>query len=85
MAQNRDTSKYVLHQGKKIVYIGITNNLERRTAEHEREGMKFTSVEKVGNQTTREAAENWETSRIHQYQDNHDGKTPLYNQNTSGK
>lgn len=85
MAQNRDTSKYVLRQGNKIVYVGITNDLERRTAEHEREGMKFTAVDKIGRQTTREAAEDWETARIHQYQENHGGETPMYNQNSSGK
>ncbi len=85
MAQKRDTSKYVLRQGNKVVYVGITNDLERRTAEHEREGMRFTAVDKIGRQTTREAAEEWETARINQYQENHGGETPMYNQNTSGK
>ena len=85
MAQDRDTSKYVLRQGNKIVYVGITNDLDRRTTEHENEGMKFTAVDKIGRQTTREAAEKWETDRIHQYQANHGGATPKYNKNDSGK
>lgn len=85
MAQDRDTSKYVLRQGNKIVYVGITNDLDRRTTEHENEGMIFTAVDKVGRQTTREAAEKWESDRIHQYQENHHGETPKYNKNDSGK
>lgn len=85
MAQDRDTSKYVLRQGNKIVYVGITNDLDRRTKEHENEGMKFTAVDKIGRQTTREAAEKWESGRIHQYQENHGGATPKYNKNDSGK
>lgn len=46
---NRDTYKYELHNGNKVVYVGITNDLERREAEHRNEGMDFTSITKVGN------------------------------------
>lgn len=82
---NRDTNKYVCRQGNKIVYVGITKDLDRREAEHIRDGMKFTSMTKVGNITTQEAASAWETDRIQTYQQNHGGKTPLYNKNNTGK
>lgn len=82
---NRDTNKYVCRQGNKIVYVGITNDLARREAEHLRDGMKFTSMTKVGNITTPKAASAWETAKIRTYQQNHGGETPLYNKNTSGK
>ena len=53
---NRDTFKYELRRGNRVVYVGITNDLERREAEHRNEGMDFTSLTKVGNKTTRDAA-----------------------------
>ena len=45
----------------------------------------FTSMTKVGNITTRDAAEAWEADRIATYKDNHHGDRPQYNQNDSGK
>ena len=44
---NRDTYKYELRNGNKVVYVGITNDLGRREAEHRNEGMKFTSTTKI--------------------------------------
>lgn len=81
----RNTYKYELHNGNRVVYVGITNDLERREAEHRAEGMNFTSIKKVGNATTRNAAEEWETNRIAMYKENHHGNRPEYNQNDSGK
>ena len=57
---NRNTYKYRLKDGNEIVYYGITNDLERREQEHRSEGMNFTSMEKIGNVTTRDAAGSWE-------------------------
>lgn len=82
---NRDTFKYELRRGNRVVYVGITNNLERRENEHRNEGMDFTSMTKVGHITTRDAAEAWEADRIATYKDNHHGDRPQYNQNDSGK
>lgn len=83
--EERNTSKYELKDGKRVVYVGITNDLERRTKEHKAEGLQFTNVKKVGNSTTRKGAENWETRRIQTYMQNHNGETPKYNKNESGK
>ena len=85
MSTKRNINKYECFQGKKLVYVGITNNLARRKAEHRAEGMEFSSMRKVGRSTTPEAASAWETARIHTYQENHGGNTPPYNKNTSGK
>lgn len=82
---SRDTYKYELRDGNRVVYVGITNDLERRESEHRAEGMDFTSIHKVGNVTTRSAAEDWEAQRIATYKDNHGGDRPKYNQNDSGK
>ena len=83
--KKRDTAKYVLKKGNEIVYVGITNSIERRESEHKAEGMDFSSISKIGKKTTREAAENWEAERIRTYMDNHNGNTPKYNKNSSGK
>lgn len=40
----RNTYKYELRNGNKVVYVGITNDLGRREAEHRNKGMKFTSM-----------------------------------------
>lgn len=82
---NRDTFKYELRRGNRVVYVGITNDLERRESEHRNEGMDFTSLTKIGNKTTRDAAGAWEEDRIAKYKENHNGNRPLYNQNDSGK
>lgn len=82
---NRDTSRYELYQGNKLQYVGITNDLERRTREHQAEGMNFNRVEKVGPAVTRDTANKWESDRIGTYQRNHGGSLPPYNKNTSGK
>lgn len=81
----RDTYRYNLRNGNRIVYKGITNDLERRTAEHQADGMDFTRVEKVGLAVTRDTAEAWEADSIAQYKQNHNGERPLYNKNDSGK
>ena len=81
----RDTRKYELFDGNQLVYVGITNDLNRRTREHQAEGMNFTRVRQVGNASTRQGAGEWEEARIQTYMDNHGGKLPRYNNNTSGK
>lgn len=81
---NRDTNKYVLKDGNKVVYVGITDNPERREAEH-RQDKNFDKMELVGRKSTRDGAEQWEADRIETYMKNHGGDTPKYNKNTSGK
>lgn len=55
----RDTYKYHLKDGKRIVHRGITNDLSRREQEHQAEypGVR---IRQVGRRTTREAALEWE-------------------------
>lgn len=81
----RDTYKYCIKDGREIVYYGITNDLERREQEHRNEGMNFTSMNKVGNVTTQEAAGKWEADNIQRYATQHQGRRPRYNKNNSGK
>ena len=56
---DRDTYKYHLKQGNKVVHRGITNDLRRREAERQRE-FPGSKIEQMGHRTTREAALKWE-------------------------
>ena len=59
MANKRDTYKYHLKQGKKIVHRGITDDLDRRLGEHQQEFPKA-KIKQVGRRTTRDKALEWE-------------------------
>ncbi len=81
----RDTKKYELFEGNRLVYVGISNDIERRANEHRAEGMRFTRVEQVGRASTRQGASDWETARLQTYMDNHGGELPKYNIDPTGK
>ena len=55
----RDTYKYHLKVGNKIVHGGITDDLERREQEHQAKWPKG-HIKQVGRRTTEEAALEWE-------------------------
>lgn len=57
---DRDTYKYRLKKGNKTLQSGITNDLERREKEHQRDRGKDVYLQQVGRRTTREAAREWE-------------------------
>jgi predicted GIY-YIG superfamily endonuclease len=59
----RDTHKYHLKQGNKIIRSGITNDLNRREREHQQEYGNNVHITKVGNATTREGARDWEKNQ----------------------
>lgn len=48
----RNIYKYELKEGNKVVYIGITNNPERRENEHLLEGKVFDKMNIVGRVST---------------------------------
>ena len=56
----RDTYKYHFKQGHRIVHTGITNDLDRREAEHKQNFGGNGHILKVGRATTRDAALEWE-------------------------
>ena len=47
----RDTYKYELTKGNRVVYVGITNDPERREAEHHQD-KDFDKMKIVGNAST---------------------------------
>ena len=84
LMEKRDTYKYELTKGNKVVYVGITNNPERRQAEHQQD-KDFDKMRLIGRASTPKGASEWETRRIQTYMNNHNGNTPKYNQNEHGK
>lgn len=61
MPTDRTTYKYHFKKGNKIVHTGITNDIDRREAEHRSEpGLSKGHIKQVGLRTTREAALEWE-------------------------
>ncbi len=59
MAKERNTYKYHLKLGSKIIDRSITDNLVRREASHQEE-FPGSRVVQVGRRTTRQAALEWE-------------------------
>ena len=62
--KTRDTYKYQFKVGSKIVHDGITNDLERREAEH-RQTWPSGHIKQVGSKTTEDAAREWERDQVH--------------------
>jgi len=79
--KKRDTYIYQLKEGRKIVYVGITNNPNRRAIEHDNTGKEFTHVLLIRGPMSRERAEKLEKEYIQKYKRGHKGKPPRYNKN----
>lgn len=67
MPTNRDTYKYHFKLGNRIVRTGITYDIDRREAEHQRtQGWDKGHIFQVGRRTTRESALDWEREQRRQ-------------------
>lgn len=61
MPTDKDTYRYHFKKGNKIVHTGITNDIDRREAEHRNQpGWSNGHIKQVGLRTTLEAAFRWE-------------------------
>ena len=83
MTEKRDTVTYELKCGNKVVYVGTTNDPERREAEHERQGKNFTKLNVTSRKMTDTGAKKKEAERLKTYRKNQ-GKNPLYNEDPDG-
>ena len=59
MYKDRCIYRYFLKEGDKIVYAGITKDIELRREEHKEENAQY-QVERVGDRVTRSDAVKWE-------------------------
>ncbi len=55
----KDTYKYHMRDGNRVVHRGVTNDLERRESEH-RATWPTANIKQVGRITTKKAALKWE-------------------------
>jgi predicted GIY-YIG superfamily endonuclease len=78
-----DTQTYELKQKGKVVYKGTTNDLERREAEHKKEGKKFTKMTPTSRKMTEDGAKKKEAKELGTYRKNQ-GKNPKYNKDSDG-
>lgn len=83
MPKKQDTVIYELKQGNKVVYVGTTNDPERREQEHKEDGKKFSHMNVTSRRMTEEGAKKKETERIETYRKNQ-GKNPKYNKDSDG-
>ena len=60
---NRNTYKYNVKLGNRILHTGITNNLKRREYEHQQKYGDKVHIERVGNIVTRKSAYKWEAEQ----------------------
>ena len=60
MGTPRDTYKYHFKLGNKILHTGITNDLDRREQEHQRDINSEGHISQVGRRTARADAKDWE-------------------------
>lgn len=80
----RENFNYELKSKNTIVYRGQTNDLNRRMAEHRRDGKKFTHMRKIGNAKTRAGALEAEKKLLDTYRKSHGGRNPKYNETNHG-
>ncbi|MGB7292125.1 MAG: GIY-YIG nuclease family protein [Thermodesulfobacteriota bacterium] len=79
MPSKRDNYRYELRDKGSLVYVGITNDPEKREQEHKGERKRFTSMNIITPPVTQDSAERWEEKRLETYRTNHQGKNPRYN------
>lgn len=84
MAKKRGTQTYRLKEGKKTVYIGTTNDSERREEEHREEGKKFTKLEPTSRKMTENGAKQKEADQLQVFRKGHGGENPKYNKDSDG-
>ena len=81
MSKKQDTVTYELKQGNKVVYVGTTNDPDRREQEHRENGKKFGHMNVTSRRMTEAGAMKKEAERIETYRKNH-GKNPKYNKDS---
>ena len=83
MSKKHDTITYELKAGKKVVYVGTTNDPERREVEHRESGKRFSHMNITSRRMTDDGAKQKEIERLKTYRKNQ-GKSPKYNKDFDG-
>lgn len=83
MPKKRDTVTYELKKGNEVVYVGTTNDPDRREQEHRDAGKKFGHMNVTSKKMTEDGAMKKEEDRLAIYRKNQ-GKNPKYNKDSDG-
>ena len=83
MSKKKDTVTYELKDGNKVVYVGTTNDPERREKEHRAGGKKFGRMNVTSRKMTEDGAKKKEAERLATYRRNQ-GENPKYNKDSDG-
>ena len=83
MPKKQDTVTYELKKGNEVVYVGTTNDPERREQEHKEQGKKFGHMNVTSRRMTEDGAKRKETERLATYRKNQ-GNNPKYNKDSDG-
>jgi hypothetical protein len=81
---NKKNVTYKLVKNKKAVYIGTTNNPNRRNNEHSRSGKNYDYLEVTSYGISKNEAERRESRNLNSYK-KATGKKPTYNKTSNGK
>lgn len=84
MPAKEDTVTYELRWDEDVVYIGTTNDTERREVEHRNEGKVFDKLVPTSEPMTTVRAKQKEAEDLEAYRRDHDGMNPLYNVDDDG-
>lgn len=84
MAKKQDTVTYELKKGNEVLYVGTTNDTERRKKEHVDSGKQFGHMNITSRKMTEEGAMKKEEERLDTYRQNHSGNNPKYNKDNNG-
>ncbi|MES9897706.1 MAG: hypothetical protein ABW148_01645 [Sedimenticola sp.] len=83
MAKKRETVTYELKKGNEVVYVGTTNDPERREQEHRDQGKQFGHMNVTSRRMTDDGAKQKEAERLATYRKNQ-GTNPKYNKDSDG-
>ena len=70
-------------RGGRVKYVGITNNPQRRAAQHRRSGKRGRLKVETGGMS-RGKARRWEGAKLSRFRKSNRGRNPTYNKTRSG-
>ena len=79
MSEKRDTFRYELLNGDKMVAVGNHHSPHRVARDYSTDGLEVSDVRIIGPAISREAAEIWVEQRLYEYRRENNGKNPRYN------
>ena len=83
MSKKRDTVTYELKKGNQVLYVGTTNDPDRREQEHLAAGKEFGHINITSRRMTNDGAKKKEAVRLQTFRKNQ-GRNPLYNKDSDG-